>query len=61
MLLSRLGQENRLVVAAAAAVLLALVVASYAPRIRQVTVERRDRARLLHPAQAGTGASGHGS
>jgi len=57
MLLSRLGHENPLVLVGAVAALVGVVVASYAPRLRQLSVERRDRDRLLHPAQARTGVS----
>jgi alpha-1,6-mannosyltransferase len=60
-LLSRLSLESPFVVAGAVALLVAVVLASYSPRLRQLTVEWRERDRLSVPAEAHTGGSGGSS
>jgi hypothetical protein len=56
MLLSHLESANPLEVAGAALALLAVVAATYATRIRQLVLERRDRLRLAIPAGEPTAA-----
>jgi hypothetical protein len=56
MLLSHLESANPLEVAGASLALLAVVAATYATRIRQLVLERRDRLRLAIPAGEPTAA-----
>jgi hypothetical protein len=60
-LLQHIEQTNPLLVTAAAAALVAIVAATYAPRFRQLAVERRDRARVRVLAGEATTAARGGS